>query len=206
MRAPAAGTRCLCSPRPGSGHDHHDIHHHRGGGRAGEGPRRLPPRRLPRDGFSTALCELSASLFGHDGGSDQDRFYERWFQTPAARAAYVARVLDPPGTKTPATDALAGVEAALREELDRLELFVRFSGQARAEVEHKQAEALAVLARLLATPPLTTPDPSRSVPRRRFEDVELETPFLLGARHAGVCEARCSTVVVERALASLCPV
>lgn len=97
---------------------------------------------------------------------------------------------------------LAGVEAMLREDFVRLELFRRFADPDRAEVAASRRDALAALARLLATPPRTVQDAFGTAVNRRFEDAELETLASLGARHAEVYAQRCSTAAVERATAA----
>ena len=159
----------------------------------------------PREALTTEVYELASSTFGHDDSTGPDGFYTRWFATPAARVAYVAAALDPVG-KTASGGELTGIEAMLRKDFVRLELFRRFADQARAALATSQRATLAALACLLASPPRTVPDAAGTATNRRFEDAELETLASLGARHAEVCALQRTTATVERAIAALCPV
>ena len=156
----------------------------------------------PREAFTTEVYELASAVVGHEPRTGPDGFYARWFATPAARAAYVAAALDPVG-KTASGGELTGIEAMLRKDFVRLELFQRFADQARAALATSQR---ATLACLLAGPPRTVPDAAGTATNRRFEDAELETLASLGARHAAVCALQRTTATVERAIAARCPV
>ncbi|MDA8317793.1 MAG: hypothetical protein M0010_21900 [Actinomycetota bacterium] len=159
----------------------------------------------PREAFTTEVRELASAVVGHEAHTGPDGFYARWFATPAARAAYVAAVLDPVG-RTAASGVLADVEAMLREDFMRLALFRRFADQASAELAASQRDALASLARLLASPPRTVQDALGNTTTRRFDDAELETLASLGARHAKVCALQRATAAVERVITALCPI
>ena len=69
----------------------------------------------PRGAFTTEVYELASSVVTDEAHTGPDGFYARWFATPAARAAYVAAVLDPAG-RTASSGVLADVEAMLRED------------------------------------------------------------------------------------------
>ncbi len=139
----------------------------------------------PRGAFTTEVYELASSVVTDEAHTGPDGFYARWFATPAARAAYVAAVLDPVG-RTASSGVLADVEAMLRQDFMRLALFRRFADQASAELAASQRDALASLARVLASPPRTVQDALGSATSRRFATAELKMLAALGARHAEV--------------------